>query len=250
MLVERPYSLSRGLMTLSSFTLWAWALEGIAFWLLGYIALTADTTSDMDHVAAKQWMYRIAAVLWEIAAPTSLLVSSIVKHVLWPHALQGNGATKSSIFKHPNALLEHNLNSLAALIEVGFLGGLPVRRRDASFAVLFGLTYVAYTYGMVHSWPQGVTDKKKDNTNGNDDDDIKSKLDSTRQPIQQSPGPQFIYPFFDTTLPGFLTTYFLLGLLAVLLMSHLLFSLANVLVKRSPMLSVPLIAAAVCRFRD
>ena len=221
-LVERPYSLSRGLLTMSSFTMWAWCLEGIAFWLLAYVAATATTSS---------FVCRLAVILWEIAAPTSLLVSSIVKYVLWPHALQGNGTANADVFKHPGALLEHNLNSLAALVEVGFFGGLPVRKTDASFAILFGLVYVAYTYAMAHSWPLGQLGLPR------------TKPDAARQP-------QFIYPFFDPTLPGFLTTYCLLGLLAVLLGSHLLFCFANVLIRQNPWIAVPFIAVAVCRFRD
>jgi hypothetical protein len=275
-LVERPYSFSRGLVTLSSFTMWAWVLEGMAFWLLGYIALTTDNKDDdetrltaaaatatVTTMVPKQRIYRMAAVLWEIAAPTSLLVSSIVKYVLWPLALVSEGNSNANGLKHPAALLEHNLNSLAALVEVGFLGGLPVQMSHASLAVLFGLTYLAYTYVMVHSWPHGTQDKKLDKHNKEDRDmSITTHQPRTTTPSSSSSssttttttavhrGPQFIYPFLDTTLPGYQTTYCLLGLLAVLLLSHLLFCFADTCVKRSPWISVPFIAAAVCRFSD
>jgi hypothetical protein len=211
MWTERPTSFSRGLMTLSSFTMWAWLLEGVAFLLLGVLAF-----SPQEHV----YLNRVTVVLWEMAAPTSLLVSSIVKYVLWPTALNGGNTNNANILKHPCALLEHNLNSIAALFEAAYLGGLPVRMKDASFGVLFGLTYLLYSYFMMHRWTE-----KKPNI-----------------------GPQFIYPFLDTTL-GTSTSLCMLGLLAVLITSHGLFSLADSVLSVHPYLVV-IIATVVCRFRD
>lgn len=159
-----------------------------------------------------------------VASPCTQLVSAIVKYVLWPMALGENNA---NVLKHPGALLEHNWNVLSCLVEVALLGGLPIRYQDYALAPLFGLTYVLYSYAMVNSW------------------------------APPSHGPQFIYPFFDTTL-GWLTTACLLGLLAALTAAFGIFCALDHFITEtlqpddifSHVAAVVVIGAAVCRFRD
>lgn len=162
-------SVTSGLLTLSSFTMWAWTLEGFTFMLLGGIPLYLDMMEpSREGAEVSVWWYRVAMIGWEICAPTSLLVSSIVTYVLWPMALQ-QGENNAKLLKHPGAMLEHNFNVLTCLTEVALLGGLPIRYQDFVYAPLFGLVYVFFTYAMMHSWAAPEC------------------------------GPQFMYPFFDTT---------------------------------------------------
>lgn len=217
-----------GWMTLSSFTMWCFALEGVAFVLAGIITLMAASSAVISP-----WLLRTAILSWEISAPFSLLVSAIVKYVLWPFALhQGSG--NASILKHPGSLLEHNLNSIAALTEVGLLGGLPCRLSDFALAPLFGLLYILYSWWMMHSWI------------------VTTDSNATKF------GPQFIYPFFDTTL-GAATSVALLVLLLILTVAMAIFVLAEYVLVEAEYLgksaaahamAVTLMAATVCRFRD
>jgi hypothetical protein len=162
-------SISSALMTLSSFTMWAWVLEGITFLLLGSIPLYMEYTDGMEP---PPWMYRITFVFWQICAPTSMLISVIVKYVLWPAAAKAGANNNIQVLQHPGALLEHNWNVLSCLVEVALLGGgLPIRYYyDFVWAPLFGLLYVLFSHSMTMSW---TTDRHH--------------------------GPQFIYPFLDTT---------------------------------------------------
>lgn len=216
-----PLFLAQPPVTLSSFTMWAWTLEGICFFLLGGIPLYVECTGNEPAVG----VYRTALVLWEICAPTSMLVSAVVKYVLWPAAAEA-GENNIKVFKHPGALLEHNWNVLSCLVEVALLGGLPIRyNRDFVWAPLFGLVYVLFSYAMVFAWA----------------------------PADQ--GPQFIYPFLDTTM-GWLTTVCLWALLGVLTASFEIFGyldhfLTEILDEQdvlSRVAAVFVIALCVCRF--
>ena len=219
-------SIKSGLLTLSSFTMWSWTLEGITFVLLGGISLylAADTTDTSAEVPA--WIYRVALIGWNICAPTSLLVSAIVKYVLWPMALE-QGGNNSNVLKHPGALLEHNWNVLSCLVEVALLGGLPIRYQDYIWSPLFGLVYVLHAYAVRQDW------------------------------APSEHGAQFQYPFLDTTL-GWRTTACLLALLGVLTLSFGIFCgldhfITETLDERdlkSHLAAVLVIGAFVCRFRD
>ncbi len=208
-----------GFMTLSSFTMWAWVLEGIAFGFMACIPLLGWYQNP--------WWMRIAFLLWETVAPTALLVSAVVKYVLWPTAKLGSERNENNlnVLQHPCALLEHNANSIFCFVEIGLLGGMPVRSSDVSVAVLFGIVYQLYSWAMMHRWS-----KPED-------------------------GPQFIYPFFDTTL-GVTTSLCLLGLLATLGTVYTLVALADQIVAHAggsviQHLSVILMLVLLfCRFRD
>ena len=135
---SKPYSFARGIMTLSSFTMTMWTVEGITFLLMGMIPLLLRAGYDLSP-----WVFRLAIVCWEISAPSAMLVSAIVTYVLWPILLQ-NG--NSEALKKPLVLLAHNMNVLAALTEVSLLGGVSIRYEDFPLAPLFGLTYVLFSY--------------------------------------------------------------------------------------------------------
>lgn len=220
-------SLGSGLMTLSSFTMWAWALQGMTFLLTGSLPLSLQYYGTAGSSAqAPQWLYRIALLGWEISAPTSLLVSVVVKYVLWPMALaQQEGENNAKLLKHPGALLEHNWNVIACLLEVAVLGGLPVRGVAWAAAPLFGLVYVLFSYAMMHAWAPPAA------------------------------GPQFLYPFLDTTL-GVGTTACLLALLAVLVLAFGAFFVLEYVFLHvgggivGHLAAVGVVALAVCRFRD
>jgi hypothetical protein len=214
-------SIGSGLMTWSSFTMWAWILEGWTFVLLGVLTLLPPDTAPL------QWLYRIALIGWEISAPTSILVSSVVKYVLWPECAENSAKYQThNVLKHPGALLEHNWNVLAALLDIGMLGGLPVRFQDIGVAPLFGLVYVVFSWSMMHSW------------------------------CHPDKGPQFIYPFLDTTM-GWTTSAALLALLLLLMLSYGIFAWADHVLTEylggsivTHAVGVVLFAACVCRFRD
>ena len=217
-------SLGSGLLTLSSFTMWAWVLEGLTFLLTGGLPLYLQWAGAAAP-PPPQWLYRVALVGWEISAPTSLLVSVVDKYVLWPMALAQEGENNAKLLKHPGALLEHNWNVLACLLEVAVLGGLPLRVVDVAWAPLFGLVYVLFSYAYMHAW------------------------------APPSAGPQFLYPFLDTTL-GWRTTACLLALLAVLVLSFGAFFVLDVILLHvgggivGHLAAVGVMALAVCRFRD
>ena len=90
------------------------------------------------------------------------------------------------------ALLQHNANVIMALSEVALLGGLPVHMSQLSLPVLFGVTYVFFTWSIRNYW-------------------------------NPSSGSAFLYFFLDTTL-GIKTTLVLYILLVVLMLFYSLFS--------------------------
>ena len=205
----------------------AWVLEGVTFMLLGGISLyLSQSRTEGNHTELPVWLYRAALVGWQISAPISLLVCAIVKYVLWPMNME-QGGNNINVLKHPGALLEHNWNVLSCLLEVALLGGLPIRYQDYALAPLFGLVYVLFSYAMVGAWAPA------------------------------SEGPQFMYPFLDTTL-GWRTTACLLALLGVLTTSFGIFGALDHVITEllqpddvsSHVAAVVMVGAAVCRFRD
>ena len=235
-------SIRQASLMLSFFTLWCYFVEGASFLLAGFVPFWhsgGEETSNSTH-----WIMRVAMIGWSIAAPCSLLVSGIVKYVLWPETLANISERKQKdpdtvpknidhhVFKHPGALLQHNWNSIAALLEVVFLGGMPVRQVDWSIAPLYGLCYVFMLYSIAPLW---------------------APLLMKRHDL----GPQFPYPFMDTTM-GWRTTLALLGLLLVLTLSHALFAMLSTFCHPSNGAlhlshrtgAVTLLSMLVCRFRD
>lgn len=213
-------SVMGGIRCISSFTLCCWMVEGTCFFLAGMIPLF----HYVPGTTISPWMFRLAIVLWEIGASVSILVSAVVKYALWPMAMEHGENAK--LLKATSALMQHNLNSVAALIEVGLLGGLPIRLSDFAFPPLFGIAYLIYTYFMMYRW-----------TDPHD-------------------GPQFFYPFFDTTL-GAASSLMLIALLAVMSVSFCIFVGAEAVLSEAekyavmvPMTAIAILSAMVCRVQD
>jgi len=183
------------------------------------------------------WLLRLALIVWEVAAPCVILVSTVIRFAIWEMLLKAGGDT-SNLKSFRNVMM-HNANAFFVVLEVSLLGGLPVRFNEASLAPLFGVCYVIFTWNMANRW----TERKH--------------------------GPQFIYFFFDTTM-GKVTTIALVCLLCALLIFYALFATARIVLDSLSGVfkqandgddySVTelachasfalLLTSAVCRFRD
>lgn len=222
-----------GIKTMFPFTSWSWNLLGLSYTLNAFIALCVATQQDAWIVELKHnWLLRFSLIIWEIAAPCAILVSTVVRFAIWEMVLKGGGDTAN--LKSFRNIMMHNINSVFVLMEVALFGALPVRYIELSLAPLFGVCYVLFTWSMSLRWSPGN-------------------------------GPQFIYYFFDTTM-GKVTSISLLALLCALLLFYVLFATARIgldtLSKTFPESAyesiqlachasfVVLISSAVCRFRD
>ena len=120
----------------------------------------------------------------------------------------------------------HNMNVLFALSETALMGGLKVYPRHFVFGPVIGCLYVVISWAMIHQWNKPEY------------------------------GPQFIYFFFDTTLPGYTTTIALLALLTVLATFYGIFCACDQILGAigGSALAHTAFVAAVCsvvmRFRD
>ena len=208
-----------GIRTLLPYTSWAWNVLGISFALNAFIAHQGGV---LGKEAVPKPLLRAAFLLYEIAAPTALLVSFVVSYAIWPNIIRQGGSTAN--IQAPRTLIWHNANLMMALSEIVLLGGMPVRLAHFAVAPIFGIVYVLVAWSLMHYW-------------------------------KPSAGPQFLYFFFDTTL-GTTTTYAMLVLLAVMLSFYGLFALADLLLNHvgggliSRLLFVILTCTVVCRFRD
>lgn len=176
-----------GWRTLLPFTSISWNLLGIAFATSGYITL-----SEGD---VPQWLLRMAYVSWELAAPFSVLVAFVVRYAIWPAVLAAGNSTAA--LKSTRNKFMHNFNVLFAVSEVALLGGIPIQASHISLATIFGCLYVILSWNVTHIW--NTPDK----------------------------GPQFIYFFLDTTMPGYFATIALVMLLMVLMTFYSLFVMAE-----------------------
>ena len=207
-----------GFKTQLPFTSWAWNLLGLSFALNAYITLL---TTSQQTIAP--WILRTALLVYETAAPCTLLVAAVVRYAIWPNILRNGGSTNE--LRHPRTLLMHNANVIMALSEVCWMGGLPVHISHIGIAPLFGLSYVVFTWCTMHQW------------------------------TNKCHGPQCIYFFFDTTL-GTTTSLALLVLLAVLMVAFVIFSVAQILLTSVGggwivhWLFLVGIAVGVCKWKD
>jgi len=157
----------KGFCTQYFFTAWAWNLLGLSFALNGAITLLVYYGyKELMTSSFMLWYLRISIIIFEISAPTAMLVSFVVRYALWPNALKGNGSNELKSFL---SIVKHNVNIISVMVEVCLLGGIPIRGTDIVVAPLFGCTYIIFTWYMIHNWvPSG-------------------------EPI-------FLYFFFDTTI--------------------------------------------------
>ncbi len=186
--LRKPIHL-KGIRHLSPFTCWSWNVLGISFALSAYTGWAVQS-SDQGSTAVSPWLLRCTLILWEIAAPCTLLVATIVRYVIWPAILKKTGHGGAMVTTP--ALLQHNANVFMAMSEVALLGGLPVHMSHISLPVLFGVTYVFFTWAIRNYW-------------------------------NPSSGSAFLYFFLDTTL-GIKTTLVLFILLLVQMTFYTLFS--------------------------
>jgi len=214
-------NLFSGLQCVSTFTLWCWMVDGTSFLLAGMIPLVNVV---LPSIIIPSWVLRTAMILWETSAPVSILVSAVVKYALWPMAQEHGENVK--LLKATGALLQHNLNSVAALVEVGLMGGLPVVQGHFAFPAIYGILYLLFSYAMMYSW------------------------------ADRSAGAQFFYPFFDTTL-GIMTSLAIVALLAILTLSFGIFCAAEHVLTHAedyvalvPLAAIVLLSQSVCRVRD
>ncbi len=194
----------------------------LAFLLSGLIPLLS-TYGWEDLIADNPLILQAALIPFEIAAPSAMLVASVVTYAIWPQMLK-KGPQATAVLKLISVLLMHNANVLMVLCEVGLIGKIPFQLSHISVAPIFGIFYIFFTWFMTMRWSP------------------------------QKGCPQFIYFFLDTTL-GWTTTIALITLLVVLLSFYVLFFLAQDalehtrgLVWRLGVISV--ILYVVCRFKD
>lgn len=201
------------------FTACSWNVLTIGFGLSSYI-----TYMELFHPNHRvdPWLVRLTLLVWEISAPMTLLIGAVVKYALWPAQLKEHG--HGGGFLTPRALLQHNANVVMAVVEVALLGGLPVKFQHISFSVLYGCSYILFTWAVQMQWRDGQ-------------------------------GPSFLYFFMDTTL-GMEHTLALYVLLATLMAFHSLFCGIESLLAHTGNsvlghgLFTIALCAFVCRIRD
>lgn len=106
-LVRVPIKMA-GIRTMAPFTCLSWNLLGISFTLSGYIAWKQaafqdagvsehEQEDDMDGNNAYEFvdcsplLLRTALLVWEMAAPFTFLVASVIRYAIWPMLLKGGG---------------------------------------------------------------------------------------------------------------------------------------------------------------
>eukprot|EP00816_Leptocylindrus_hargravesii_P005791 CAMPEP_0196807030 /NCGR_PEP_ID=MMETSP1362-20130617/6979_1 /TAXON_ID=163516 /ORGANISM="Leptocylindrus danicus, Strain CCMP1856" /LENGTH=232 /DNA_ID=CAMNT_0042180775 /DNA_START=72 /DNA_END=767 /DNA_ORIENTATION=- len=130
-----------GWRTQTPFTSWSWILLGIAFLLAGLIPMI-----DGHGGSVPQSFLRIGLVSFEVAASAAMLVSAVIKYAIWPRILKDRGSAGTVRLRHWSVLMRHNANVIFVMLEVGLLGGLPVRLSEMAFAPLYGISYVLFSW--------------------------------------------------------------------------------------------------------
>ena len=204
------------------FTAWCWNILGLTFALNGTITLISAYSDDENGIPEPAYLrvlMRTAFILFEIAVPTSMIVSSITRYVLWPRSLDTTG------FKTKASLFQHNGNIIVAFTEVAILGRIPMLLTYMPLGVLYGAIYILHSWNMTHRWlPSGE--------------------------------PQFVYFFFDTTLDKNIVVLVLFALLCIITLFYCISVSVSSLVTYfdggilSNILLVVSIALGFCRFRD
>mgnify|MGYP004076701403 CR=1 FL=1 len=213
-----------GWKSLTPFTLWSWVLLGVHFALSGTIPLLVVMGRDVQP-----WHLRLALVTFEVSAPCAFLVSTIVRYVLWPHTYRAKGSEGTTVFRDFDGIVTHNANVVFVIAEVALVGGVPVETGHVAFAPLWGVLYILFAWWMAPRWDPSHPKRY---------------------------GAQYMYFFFDTTLPGYAPTISMAALLLVLLVFHALFSMVDeALVHASGgfvthFVGALVAASLVCRFKD
>ena len=221
----------RGYRTQMPFTSWSWNMVGVSFALSAAVTWMAihkaEAAKSGRVVVVPKPLLRAALMVFEMVAPTTLLVSAVTRYVIWPSVLADTGDTSG--LSNARTLLWHNANNIMILIEVAFLGGLPLKLSHCALTPLFGCAYVAFTWLYRDMWV---------------DPDV-----------WERDGSQFMYQFFDTTV-GSEVTIALLALLTVLMVFYGLLSGAKSILGWmggtfvSHLIFATALAGIVCRFQD
>jgi len=212
------------------FTSLSWNLLGLSFACSGLLTLFVDdhseqySASEIIEFPHMKLALRTSILIFETVAPLTMLVSVVVTYALWPNALKRGVKGATDGFKGNSTLLQHNANIIMSLIEIGLLGGLPVRFADMALAPLFGIFYIFFSWSMRFSWvPSGE--------------------------------PQFLYFFLDTTL-GRTSTIALLVLVLILSLFYAFFVIIDdlfLILGGGKIVHIGLVATLsiiVCRFKD
>lgn len=77
-----------GAKTMAPFTSVSWILLGVSFTLSSFIAM-----KGANNESVAPWILRTALCVWEVAAPNSLLVSSVIRYAIWPTNLARGSPT-------------------------------------------------------------------------------------------------------------------------------------------------------------
>jgi len=239
-----------GIKSQTMFTCWSWNLLGLSFGLNGAITLLSCYPSQNQTIVHELFLHptmlQMAIYLFEVVAPTSMLVSFVVRYALWPAAKK---AGTSNVLKTPIGLITHNLNILTSLVEVGLLGRMPIQMKDLAVGPLYGCMYIFFTWFMIYRWiPATPTSKSyKKELNGHSDG---------YESYKNTRNPQFVYFFFDTTLGKWTHISVMLVLVGVLTLFFLLFSNVNSLMLYlggTPLINFGVVItlfSVVARFRD
>lgn len=219
-----------GIRSQIMFTQWSFNLLTLSFLLNGLITLQTayeENNNGQSIPLLQPLMHKVslrcAILLFEVGAPASMLVSFVTKYALWPQSLRGPRGSVN--LRKPVAIIEHNVNIIAALLEVGVLGRMPIRVEDFIIAPLYGTIYVLFMWAL------------KDH-------------------LADSKEPQFVYFFLDTTLGKKWAVSILLGLLAILLFFYLVFTCLDDLLTfigggvKTNAIIISALATFFCRFRD
>jgi hypothetical protein len=162
---------------------------GMYFTISTYICMDALRLNLNDPVAIyryneqHRWLLRAGIAFWGIAAPCTILVAAVIRYVMWPAVIRRGGPHSLNSWRN---IWMHNSNVLFALMERCLFSGMPIRFSEWALAPLYGCLYVLFSWNMTHAWNE------------------------------RRHGPQFIYYFLDTTLPGYYCSIALLSLLAVM----------------------------------
>lgn len=238
-----------GIKSQAMFTLWSWNLLGLSFALNGAISLVSCYPSQNQTIVHKWFLHpttiQMAIYLFEVVAPTSMLVSFVVRYALWPVAKKSG---TSNILKTPIGLTTHNFNVFSSLLEVGLLGRMPVQMKDLAVGPLYGCMYIYFTWFMIYRWiPTTPSTRSKKELNGQS---------NGYEVNTDTRNPQFVYFFFDTTLGKWTHCSVLLILMTVLTVFFWIFSNVNDLMLYlgdTPLINfgvVMTLFSLVARFRD
>ena len=202
---------------MKKFTQWSWNMLGLSFFFSGIISFLPQS---YHH----PYLLRAALVTFEIAAPSAILVSTVVTYILWPELHKKRGPSGTERFKVWNVLLQHNLNSIFVILEIAIIGNIPILLSHVVFPPIFGIFYVLFSWFMPNRWTVAKKNSVQRNTNKNTQQSMQTTNTKAEKKERNdeivNTGPQYVYFFLDTTLPGYQTTFFMLFLLCILIFFH------------------------------